>query len=270
MKQNLYKPPTKKNQGFTIIELMIATAVFSVIILITTASIIYVSKTYIKGQIESQTQLTAQTILADISNEIKYNKGSSVVLPSYTPPNYPAKVNGPFYFCIGNLVYVYRLDTDLSPSYSGSNPMYASHDLVVYNDGSSSDCPAVSLAPQFGISGITSGPTTYSYGDQTRELLAANQRLGQLSVKRLSSTSNSDVFQISIEIAYGEDDVLTDNSLAGTPPMYDSDSHPRELPPGYSSPSPNEAYGYKCVQVSVGGNFCAVSSLTTVVTSSIN
>jgi prepilin-type N-terminal cleavage/methylation domain-containing protein len=275
MKLPIFHRQPHDQTGFTIIELLIATVIFALVMLLATATIIYVSKTYIKGQVESQTQLTAQTILSTIANDIKYSKGSTVTASVGQAPATVNGVNGPYYFCIGDHVYVYQLDTELSPSYTGTNPMYAAHDLIVYTSPS---CPSPTIAkklilPETG--GVElGGPlnTLAAYGGATRELLSTHQRLGQLSVVPIGSQNGVTSYQVSITVAYGDDDLLTDDSLI--PSLYNSG--PRAIPPvspGSSTlqtQSPIEYYDYSCVEQTLGGNFCAVSSLTTVVTSRIN
>jgi prepilin-type N-terminal cleavage/methylation domain-containing protein len=189
----IYALNTKKNQqaeqGFTIIELLIATAVFAVVMLIAAASIIYVSKTYVKGNIESQTQQTTRSVLQTISQDIEFTKNSTInISPSGNNAN-------TYHFCIGNDVYVYKLSVQVS---SSEDPLY------VY---SSANCPTV----------IPTSPPTNS-----RELLSNNEQLGQLSLT-CAESDNDDVgntvcttYTVSVEVAYiGGDSSLEDTSNSG-------------------------------------------------------
>jgi prepilin-type N-terminal cleavage/methylation domain-containing protein len=243
-----------KQQGFTIIELMIATAVFAVIMLIATATVIYVSKTYVKGQVEAQTQQTARNILTTVSQDIEFNKASSVDIPA-------GQTTEPFFFCVGDHVYVYTLDSELiaNPSAQTSPDMYSSHDLLVYT---SSTCPttAANSQPTFGTTGIQSGQSTYPYGALTQEFLSNHLRLGQLTVSCvMSGGSCTNTFTVSVIVAYGDDDLSQDPAHGGT----------RIAPPSQSL-SPTDHYSYSCLAQTLGGSFCAVASLTTTVESRIN
>lgn len=204
------------NKGFTIIELLIATTVFSVVLLLATETIIYVSKTYVKGQVEAQTQQTAQNILSTISQDIQYNRRSTVNISISNMKSY-------YYFCIGSHVYVYTLNHSLSSSFPTG--------LLV--------SPDPQCTPPTKI--INSGA-----GGQTKQLLSAHERLGQLNIVQ---QKNNNTFVISVRVAYGNSPYLT------------------KLP---SSTSSN--YQYTCNHPGgvVLGNFCAVSSLTTTVIPRIN
>jgi prepilin-type N-terminal cleavage/methylation domain-containing protein len=240
-KLSFTKNSTTNQNGFTIIELMIATAVFAVIMLIAATTVIYVSKTYVKGQVESETQQTARSVLATITQDIRFNPASSVTIPS-------GQTSNPFFFCIGNQVYVYSLNTELSTQ-TGS--MYSPHDLVVY---ASSTCPnTTTLRPTFGANGIVSGGITVApYSGSTQELLSTHERLGELNIKcAITTGSGCSTYTVSLIVAYGDSDLLNDASAPA---------------PDLSS----EQYSYICANETFGGNFCSVSPLTTTVESRIN
>ncbi len=63
---------TKNSNGFTILELMIATTIFSTILLLCTYGLIQVGNTYYKGATTARTQAVARSIMDDISYEIQY------------------------------------------------------------------------------------------------------------------------------------------------------------------------------------------------------
>lgn len=60
----------KNTAGFTIVELMIATVVFSVILILITTGIIQIGKAYYKGIIGSRTQETARKITDEVGRSI--------------------------------------------------------------------------------------------------------------------------------------------------------------------------------------------------------
>ena len=174
--------------GFTIIELLIATAVFTVILIITAAALIGISQTYVKGSVEGNTQQTARKILSSISQDIQFNNNSSIILN----PSSSSNKTDEFYFCIGSDVYVYNLNKRLT-----SNPQ--SWVLIRYTNPICPKSPP--SIPQ------SSSESNYE------ELMASGQRLGQLSISE-TSINNNPAYTISIEIGYGASNVLigTDTS----------------------------------------------------------
>ena len=197
----------KDDSGFTLIELMISTAVFSVVLLIATISIILISKNYTRGQVTIQTQNTVQSILNNISNAIKYNNLSTLNFS-----NLSTATNR--YFCIGNNVYYFNNLNQLL----GSNSSAVG--LVEYTSPS------------------CNRPTSVPSG--ASQLLSNNERLGQLSITDIGTTSH--LYQIDIEVAYGNDSVLTTLNPAGPPP-----------------------YKYRCNDSYLSTSFCSIDSETVTV-----
>ena len=216
--------------GFTIIELLIATAVFTVILIITAAALIGISQTYVKGSVEGNTQQTARKILSSISQDIQFNNNSSIILNPSSSSN-----TDEFYFCIGSDVYVYNLNKRLT-----SNPQSAQDSTWVLIRYTNPICPKSppSMPPS-------------SNDSRYEELMASGQRLGQLSISE-NSINNNPAYTISIEIGYGANNVLNGTD---TPPV--------------NQINENTKYNYRC-QTGLDSSFCAVSSLTTTVAPRIN
>jgi prepilin-type N-terminal cleavage/methylation domain-containing protein len=103
------KTMNKHNQkGFTLVELMIATSVFSIVLLIATTSIVRIGRLYYKGITQSRTQEVARSISEDISKSIQLSAGN--VIDGNTLP-VGSKFNG---YCIGDLIYAYNPNTPVS------------------------------------------------------------------------------------------------------------------------------------------------------------
>ena len=177
----------KDNQdGFTIIELLIATAIFTVILLITSTTIIGISQTYVKGSVEGNTQQTARKILSTISQDIEFNNSSSIII--HQSKNY---------FCIGNDVYLYNLNKRLvSKPTPSTEPNWV---LVRYT---APTCPLLSSLP-------TTPPTGFE------ELMSSGQRLGQLSIDQSGQS-----YTITLEVGYGTSSLLNTSSNAPAPYKY--------------------------------------------------
>jgi len=90
-----------KTKGFTIIELLIATMVFSVVLLIFMAAFIKIGDMFYKGVNLANTQEAARNVLDGISNDIRFSKST----PVFNGPD----ATGKGYFCIGQHRYKYQL-----------------------------------------------------------------------------------------------------------------------------------------------------------------
>jgi prepilin-type N-terminal cleavage/methylation domain-containing protein len=90
--------------GFTIIELMIATAVLSTILLLVTTILISIGSLYEKGVNQTLVSDDARTIADDVTQSLQFND---------TPP---VQVNGgasTFAYCINTTRYTYILDNTI-------------------------------------------------------------------------------------------------------------------------------------------------------------
>lgn len=96
---------SNKENGFTIIELMIATLVFSVILTVITMGVMSFTSRYYKGSNASTTQNATQNIIDTISQAIQF--GTATIQPTATTNNY---------FCAGGYVFTY----DKGVFYTGS------------------------------------------------------------------------------------------------------------------------------------------------------
>jgi prepilin-type N-terminal cleavage/methylation domain-containing protein len=193
------KRTTAKNtrsKGFTIVELMIATAVFAVLLIVITVGILQISRVYYKGLTESKTQDTARRITDIIAQSIQFS-GSNVTTTD------PDPVPGSVYaFCIGNEQFSYTTGYQVSDNPDpGRYQTY--HGLVqrtVAGCTGSSDPQDVRAQPIDG-----------------RELLAPNMRLSKLNISLVGPS----LYRIEVRVVYGDDDLLQspsdpDGALAPT------------------------------------------------------
>src|SRR3990167_6447711 len=187
--------PTARNQqtGFTIIELMIATTVFSLVLLICTFGLLQVSRVYYKGVTESRVQESLRNITDEISRAIQFS-GQSVV-PTPSSPIVPG--NG-YVFCIGDQHYSVVTDRQLVDGTPDVDQSQASHLLTV---DALAGCNS-------------SSPATFS----GRELMSPNMRLAKLEI----ITDDDELYKIDVRIVYGANDLLNsdhsgcENVRAGT------------------------------------------------------
>jgi Tfp pilus assembly protein PilE len=91
--------------GFTIVELMIATSVFSVVILLGLYAFMQVNRYYTKGINIVRTQEAARNLSMDIGNQFQLTNGTYKNEPTsgFLP-------NGYRIICVGNKAYVYNIN----------------------------------------------------------------------------------------------------------------------------------------------------------------
>jgi len=187
---------------------MIATAVFSVVLLLCATAILQIGQQFYKGTIINRTQNTARAAIDDIAQTIQFGaKTSPTTIVSGTKTT----------LCIGQVRYTYTNTQSLGQ---------IAH--VLWKD-------------RIGVGGCgTSVPdltqATPSSGGQ--ELLGSDMRLPSLDV-----TANGKVWSISLNVAYGPDDDVfaVATAVDGT------------TSPDYT----------RCKATRLGGQFCAVSAIST-------
>lgn len=175
---------TQKQRGFTIVELLVALTVFSVVLVVVTAAIIQISRVYYKGVTETQVQGATRDIMDTISQGIQFGGGTITGTPTGVTPG------GSYAFCLGNQQYSYRPGYQLVDNTPGTNQ--TNHALVVNTAAACSGSPAQAM------SGTVSG----------REMLAPNMRVSNLVVKNVGGN----LYQVQIRVVYGDDDLLVSPS----------------------------------------------------------
>lgn len=174
------------SKGFTIIELLIATVVFSVVLLVITAAIVQLGKIYYKGTIDAKLQETTTQITEDISQAVQFSKAEVYTGGDHQP-------GGVEVLCVGGIKYTYikgRIISDSTP-----------HALVseTYRGGNCS-------------SSIDMNNRSLSGGDNAVELLGTNMQLVDLS-----AVTSEDLVTVTVRLAYGPDDLLaTDKQSCAT------------------------------------------------------
>lgn len=208
----------KRGGGFTIVELLVATLVFSVVLVLITIGVIQFNKQYYRGVTESNTQTAARAIIDDVSQAIQFS-GDEIT----SPIGSNGAVKG---FCIGNQRYSYLPGWQLVDSGPDSAKHQTTHAVVRDTPGS---CAGLNAQD---FSGNVSGT----------ELLGPHMRVAKLDVKHVSGSS--DLYTITVRVAYGDDDLLYSPSGDGAGP---------------AAPDATCHYGW------AGTQFCAVAELSTTV-----
>ena len=180
----------KPNQyGFTIIELMMSTVVFSMVLLLLTNGVISFTKSYYKGVTEANTQHVARLVTEDITQSIQLNSANLIpAIPSNTA-NPPSDWQG---FCFGNEAYVYRLHYQLVNGSPNLNIHQTTQALLKGN----APAGCVNVTADSLVTSITS----------KEELLAPSMRLADFTVTPLTNG----LYSLVVNVAFGDDDLLSD------------------------------------------------------------
>lgn len=173
---------TRYAQGFTIVELIMATAVFSLVLLLGLTGFIQVGRMFYKGVTISQTKDVVTTTVQTISGDIKLAKAVQVLNGGTTSPT----------VCIGNHRYSVRLNTAVDTSASNGN--YALKREIMPSD--ICDTNPISIAQA-----------------ASPELLGNRMRLLKFDVREIGS--GTDLYFVNIKIAYGADEDFENPNTAG-------------------------------------------------------
>lgn len=172
---------TKGNAGFTILELLIATTVFSFVLLVATTGIIRIGNMYYKGVTVSKTQDAIRSVSDELSRSIQFAGGYKTI----------ASVVGsePQIFCLGDTRYTVYANVKNTPTTTLNSG------LIAERISPGSDC-ALAVATS------------------TKQMLGTNMRILNLEVLPLPGSTNN-AWKVDIKIAYGDDDLLTHYTNAG-------------------------------------------------------
>lgn len=181
-------------RGFTLIELMIATMVFSVILLGATTAVVQIGRMYYKGIITSRTQETARRTIDDISRTVQFSD-AEIVKIAPTPTNVSPSGSVPLQAtCVGTTRYTYvlKMQVDRENDVNNNRLRHALWQDTVNNP---SEC---------GTNLPNLGEVEPSAGG--RELLSRYMRLQTLYID-----SVGDPTTIAITVIYGDNDLLLPN-----------------------------------------------------------
>lgn len=225
---------SKAENGFTIIELMIAASVLAVILLMVTVIMINIGNLYYKGVTQARVQDDVRSISDDLAKQLELDDAALVPGSTVVYTNHGQNVNVSSY-CVGSVRYSYVVgiqmgsgfDTDALPTHQINHVLWRDVDIK-------GDCEPLDLT----ASDPTAAAPTLSQPGSGSELAAPGSRLAYFTI---TSTSGISPYTISLELAYGNYDLLT-----------------------ATTGSPTNLVNCK---VGTGDRFCATSNLTTTVAS---
>lgn len=182
---------TSQHSGFTIIELLIATTIFSLVLLMAVAGILNITRQYYKGVLQARTQEAARTVVEELGETARYSSGNfQAPLIGLSGPDIADGSPDTDSFCLGSRRYTYAIDRQFVSGTPGAKQKRH----VLWVDG---QCGAA-FDPNFldSVTAATPG----------RELLSENMRLTQFKVEPVAGLT--DTFRITVSVAYGDEDLL--------------------------------------------------------------
>lgn len=221
----------RRQKGFTIVELLIATAVFSLVLVVITVGILSFSKAYYRGLTASSTQSAARTTLEDITQAIQF---SGLDIKTTVAAN-----NGSRGFCVGNDLYSYLPGWQLERSPNAS--LYQSNHVFVRSQ------PAGGCAnnPSIQAQNLRGGSVT------GKELVSPHMRVSIASIS--SAGGDPNLYKVQVRIVYGDADLLQSATAMG------------------GNVAQNATAADATCRTGIAGNqFCAVSDLSTTVQKRVN
>lgn len=139
-----------KKPGFTLIELMIATLIFSLVLVVLLAAFLQIGRLFYKGISMSHTQESTRSALQDISDDITLAKDA------------PIQPAGKDYFCVGLHRYKYVYKYQLGDDYDALANKYG-----IIREDVAAGCP---------------DPATPGSGSNAQELLDNGMQLNDLTI----------------------------------------------------------------------------------------
>lgn len=224
-------------------ELMIATLVFSVILIIITTGIIRITQMYYKGINLVNTQNTARGIMDSVAQSIQLSGG----VVSWPDVAVTSGVG-----CIGNQSYDFQLGAKL-PSGGTVDP----------SDNDWQGTYALALSPNEANCTESAQPVTPPVG--ATELLSPHMRLTRLSVNRVSAADSTDnLYAVAVTVVYGDYDLLCNTAYSATADGGCGPNSPSIKPTDNNFHTFLTSPGLTC-RSGEGSEYCAVSALSTVV-----
>lgn len=216
--------------GFTIIELMIATSIFSVMLLLSAGGSIQIGKLFYKGVSSSRAQNAAREIMEDISRTIQFGGAAPTpVAVDTTTSTLPTS-----YFCINTIRYSYVIDVINGAILGATPPPDGRSPHVLWRDRIPSSANCTEAADL-----TIPDPDGRGFGEDGQELVPHTMRLKDFTVQQAScgSASCPNFWSIKVGVIFGEGDVIkrAGGVIVG------------------------------CVESTKGGQFCGLSELQTTV-----
>ncbi len=242
---------SSSSAGFTIIELLIATLIFSLVLILITTGVMQFTRQYYKGIISSNTQNTARAIIDDVTRTIQFNTGNlysltSTTLTPNTDPSAPA-----LGYCIGETKrYSFRINAQVTEGTADTNAHQSNHSLITDGvSGCSTATPALDVRnPNILVNPDIQTGRALLY---PRELIGQRMRLSKFKIETVPNMVGT--YTVTVRVIYGDDDLLCTPSV------------PNSCVGRNTTPDPLSDASTLMCKSTIGSQFCAVSELSTTV-----
>lgn len=246
----------KSSSGFTIVELMIALTILSVILVIGTVVLIQIGALYSKGINAADLQNANRNIVADVSGQLQFSgkvpSGCTFNDLSHVPPldassttcyfstaNIHNIADGTtervYAYCIANTRYTYVLGRELGTDSSGAPTLNTQH--VLWRDTLTTDaCPA----PVLDIVNNVIPTDASTLPNSGYEMVGNHMSLTRFKIDQVSGTN---IYTADVWMAFGDADLVR---------------------PDLGAP-----IGRSICQAGRGTQFCSISSISTQLTGRI-
>jgi prepilin-type N-terminal cleavage/methylation domain-containing protein len=209
----VFKRNRNAQKGFTIVELMFATVVFSLVLMMSMAAIMQITRLYYRGVTQTSTQEAARAIADEFSQAIQFSNDKI-----FYPTGDEANPTGPDieanetedgslgFVCVGGKRYTYHIDRQLvrdTPDPQKKQvPIGLWVDRPVSEDGTPLGCASSVVAMPLDLT----DPVAVDASNGT-ELLDENMRLTRLDIYPAVAGSDT-MWSIDIAVVYGDEDLL--------------------------------------------------------------
>ncbi|MDQ2973688.1 MAG: prepilin-type N-terminal cleavage/methylation domain-containing protein [bacterium] len=187
------------SKGFTIIELMIATVIFSLLLLICLNALVQISRAYYKGISSSKAQEAARSIADELSQSIQLSSDRIMSTIGPAGPQVTAGDDASGILCVGYRSYTYAIDrqavnnTSAVPVDKEIRNVMVRRDLNTCCDQSNANAYKVDL--------------TNPISGSDKSMVGENMRLSRLRVAPVAGTDGR-LWEIQVAIVYGDTDLI--------------------------------------------------------------
>lgn len=194
----------RNQQGFTIVELLIATAVLSTILVLVTVLMVNIGNLYYKGINQARVQGATRNITDEVSQHLELSSGVLQATANASYPNIQA-------YCTSDTRYTFITGVQIGhkapPGTVG--PVYY-HILWRDTNPTPGSCQ---------VDATNGGAMTDASATNGTELIPPNSRLtafciGTIDASNTCNVSTISPYTLSVGIAYGDDDLLNVNGIS--------------------------------------------------------
>jgi prepilin-type N-terminal cleavage/methylation domain-containing protein len=202
----------RSEQGFTIVELMIALSVLSVLLITATLILIQIGGLYSKGVNAADLQNVNRNVVADVTGQLQFSGrvpngcmpiANNVTCYAQTTANVHNNTDGTdetiYSYCIGKTRYSYVLNRELGTNSATTPTQVTQHVLWRDTMTSTSSCPPADIVNSTHLSDPPSSGDGY-------EMMGSHMRLTRFNMQPI--TGSNGVYNVDVWLAFGDSDLV--------------------------------------------------------------